>query len=400
MSENRKVLLVSETSYAYERALLRGIARYSSIHGHWVFYQQRMYYYRLKENPARRTHEQKNIKVDGIIAHVFNKKDLKRLMAAGVPIIVDPGNYLHKSRIKEFSLIPNFACDSEAIGKMAAEHLLNCGLHDFAYCGFSGILDYDERRKSFVKRITKSGFTTKFCDLPRLVSRSHSLGEENFVASWLMSLPKPIGLMACNDDCAQIVNEAAKIAGLRVPDDVAIIGVTNDDLICELSKPPLSSIALDTETAGYDAAALLDELMAGRKKMDGQTINIRPTHVAVRQSTDVLSVENRDVAQAIRFIRQHVGKPIQVSDVANATAISEWTLQKQFQKILGRTILEEIKRIRVEQIRRLLVETDMSISRIAMELGYLSVDHIARYFHSVKGIGPLAYRKKYHRKSL
>jgi LacI family transcriptional regulator len=203
--------------------------------------------------------------------------------------------------------------------------------------------------------------------------------------------------MACNDDRARQVMEACKIAGLHVPEEVAIIGVDNDDLVCNLSHPPLSSIALNFERSGYEAAELLDKLMTGEKMAD-QRIVVRPTHIVTRQSTDILAIEDREVAKAVRFIRQHSKEPIQVSDVVDAVLVSRRSLYHQFRRVLGRSPNEEIRRTRVEQIVRMLVETNLPVSKIAFALGYSSVAHIARYFRQEKGMNLQSYRKLYGRK--
>lgn len=159
--------------------------------------------------------------------------------------------------------------------------------------------------------------------------------------------------MTCNDNRGKWVIEACKIAGLNVPDEVAIVGVDNDQLICDLCAPLLSSIVLNVEKAGYEAAGLLDIMMAG-ERATGCDIHVRPTHVAIRQSTDVLAVDDTSVASAIRFIRKHSKAVIQVNDVVNAVALSRRVLEKRFRTILGHSIHDEIRRTRVEQIIQML----------------------------------------------
>jgi LacI family transcriptional regulator len=204
--------------------------------------------------------------------------------------------------------------------------------------------------------------------------------------------------MACNDDRGQYVLEACQIAGLRVPDDVAVIGVDNDDLICDLTVPPLSSIALNHEKAGYQAAQLLDEMMAG-KKVDSKTIiPLESSHIVIRQSTDVLAIEDHELAEAVRFIRGHSREAIQVSDVVESVAVSRRVLERRFREVLKRSVHDEIARARVEHACRMLVETNLSVSQIAQHLGYPSDKHIARHFRKEKGMTPRQYRKKFGRK--
>ena len=284
--------------------------------------------------------------------------------------------------------------DHVGIGKAGAEHLLERGFQQFAYCGFDDWWWSRKRGEAFGKAAAEGGYPTYFYPQPRAKAKRTWDKELPIIADWLLTLPKPIGLMACNDDRAEWVIEACKIAGLNVPDEVAIVGVDNDPLICDLCNPPLSSIVLNVEKAGYEAALQLDNMMGGKEVINFE-IPVQPTHVTVRQSTDVLAVDDVSVAAAIRFIRQRSKTVFQVSDVADAAALSRRVLEKRFRTILGHSIHDEIRQARVEQIVKMLAETTMSISDIAHALGFSDVAHISRYFRREKGMSPLAYRKRH-----
>lgn len=200
--------------------------------------------------------------------------------------------------------------------------------------------------------------------------------------------------MAACDDQAKCVSEACKEAGLRTPDEVAIIGVDNNEMVCDFSFPTISSVALNSEAAGYEAAELLTRLMGG-ESMNGQVITIKPTHVVTRQSTDALVIEDVQVARAVTFIFEHAREPIQVPDVLRAVQLSRRAFYGRFQKILERSVNQEIRRVRVEIIQRLLTDTDKPIKRITAELGFSSVRHIARYFRAETGMSLQQYRRFY-----
>ncbi len=382
-----KVILLVDTARAYGRGLLRGIAKYSDLHGPWIYYWKAPFYREAagKEVTLSRL---KTLDADGIIMR--EQKKTKEILAMSLPTIISPYT-------EQFPGSPNIIPDDAAIGKMAAEHLLDRGFRNFAYCGFEDMFALRNRGEIFRKRITAAGFETRIYKEPKSKVKRLWENEQNVMADWLKSLPKPVGLMACNDDRAREVIEACKITDLHMPEEVAIIGVDNDDLVCNLSHPPLSSIALNFERAGYEAAELLDKLMAGEKMAD-QRIVVRPTHIVTRRSTDILAIEDRELAKAMRFIRQHSKEPIQVGDVVDAVALSRRSLYHQFRKVLGRSPNEEIRRARVEQIVRMLVETNLPVSKIAFALGYSSVAHIARYFRQEKGMNLQSYRKLYGRK--
>jgi LacI family transcriptional regulator len=252
------------------------------------------------------------------------------------------------------------------------------------------------RGKVFQQRVEKAGFDIRVYEQPKSKSRRAWQNEQSILSDWLKSLPKPVGIMACNDDRGQHVTEVCKTAGLKVPDEVAVIGVDNDELVCDLTEPPLSSLALNVEKGGYEAAELLDHLMSG-KKITTDSIIVEPTQVVGRQSTDVLAIEDRLVSEALQFIRNNAKRTIQVADVVAVARVSRRSLEQRFRKILGRSINHEIRRVRVEQVARILIETNKSIGQIALDLGYPGVDHIARYFRAEKGISPAAYRKLHHR---
>ncbi len=204
--------------------------------------------------------------------------------------------------------------------------------------------------------------------------------------------------MACIDERSQDVLEACKTAVIHVPEEIALIGGDNDKLICNLANPPLSSVAISGVRAGYQAAELLDRLMGHKDEIAGQQIIVEPTHIATRQSTDVLAVKDPEVAMAIRFIRQHVKEPIQVDNVAEASGLGRRSLEKRFRKIIGRSIHDEIRRVRVKQVIELLLTTNQSISQISLMMGYSSVNNISRYFRKEKGMSLLGYRNRYSNK--
>jgi LacI family transcriptional regulator len=321
----------------------------------------------------------------GIIAHVKDAATARRIVDTGIPAIVKG------FKIEGYPLI---ATDNQAIGIMGAEHLIDHGFRYFAYCGYGNLYWSEERGQAFGARVQQASF--EFHDYKQSHARSWDK-ELTHMAKWLQSLPKPVGVMACVDDRSQHVLHACKMASLDVPTEVAIIGVDNDSLICSLANPQLSSIALAAERAGYEAAELLDQLMAG-KAIKSQGVLTAPTHVLTRQSTHVMAMEDPMVAKALQYIQSHATEMIQVSDVINGLPISRRALQKRFQAVLGRTILDEIRHTRVSMVAQMLTETNLSIAQIALACGYPGIDHISRSFRNIKHMSPLAYRKRYGQK--
>jgi len=382
----KKVLLLVDTSIKFGRELLLGVAECSRLHGSWVLYHNLPSY--RKKNDSRMSSSRLK-EFDGAIVFdlAVHSRLFEEIIKAGMPAVV-------KSMREKIPGLANIITDNETTGRMAAEHLLRCRLRHFAYCGLDDIYWSRERGKSFSKRLKEAGFETYFYKQPKTELQRLWENEQIIIADWLKSLPKPVGLMACSDGRGQGVIEACKIAGLCVPDDVAVIGVDNDDMVCELCHTPLSSIDRNTKKVGCRSAELLDKFMSG-EKMSDQAVILRPTHIVTRQSTDILAIKDSEVIKAVRFIRQHSREAIQVGEVANAIGISRRVLERRFRRALDRSVHDEIKHVRIDQISRMLVETDLSVLQIALAFGYSGADHIDRYFRKEKQMSLLAYRKEY-----
>ncbi len=377
-----KIVLLIESSRASGRDLLRGIANYARLHGPWTFYWE-------PGGLEKVWPHLKTLKADGIILRDVEK--VAEVLATGIPAIVVG----HSKR--EIPGLINVITDSVTIGNMAAEHLLNCGFREFAFCGCPGIPWSDLRSNSFRQRITEAECSVHEYKLPVSNGQPTWGRERLYMAKWLERLPKPLGVMACNDDRGRDVIEACKMVGLKVPDEVAIIGADNDELLCELSDPPMSSVGINFERAGYESAQLLATLMTGKPKT-GSKIIVHATHVVPRQSTDIVAIGDPALGKALRFIRETAREAVHVEHVVKAAGLSRRVLEKRFRKVLGRSVLEELRRVRVAQICRMLVETNQSVSQIALSLGYADVEHFARYFRKEKKMTPLAYRKRYGHK--
>lgn len=380
-----KVILLVESSRVSGRALLRGIADYSHHHGPWSFSWEPAGLEKVQ--PLLETGE-----ADGIILR--DMAGAEEIMAYGLPTVVVG----HQKT--EIPGLVNVVTDSETIGRMGAEHLLGCGFKHFAFCGhvktpMENTTWAEIRREFFCERIREAGFVPPSHYALSTLAKDWSR-EWRSLARWLAALPKPLGLMACNDDCAQRVMEVCKLSGLKVPDMIGIIGADNDEVVCGLTDPPMSSIVINFERAGYEAAAALDRLMRGNVVVPDR-ITAVASHVVARRSTDFVAAEDMHLAKALRFIRDRARGGVSVDEVALSAGLSRRALEKRFRKQLGRSVLEETRRVRTDQIARLLVETDLPVAKIADLLGFPDVQHIARYFQSDKHLSPVAYRKIYGR---
>ncbi len=383
-----QVALLLETSTEYGRGLLRGILRYSRLHGPWSMYVAPRHLDQVLPEPE-------SWNGTGIIARIRSPQMEKQIRSTGLPFVASQLG--ESSPAKAGKRSGEIDTHSSAIAQMGVKHLLERGLRSFAFCGFLNCHWSALREMGYVHILREKGFPcfTRHIAMASWIQQPQWLEtwrhEQPGIASWLRSLPKPAGLMACNDVCGRQVLQACVTAELRVPDDVSVIGVDNDELICELSDPPLSSVALDVERAGYESAQLLDGLMSGRIER-GYVVHVEPTHVVTRRSSDVIAQDDRLMASALRFIRDHFAQGIAVSDVAEEVGTSRRTLERHFSTAIGRSILSEIARCRIERAKELLLETEVSCYRVASEVGFNSLKTFNRTFYRREAVTPQGFR--------
>jgi LacI family transcriptional regulator len=294
--------------------------------------------------------------------------------------------------------IPFIGVDNRKVAEVAYDHLCRHGFRHFGFCGVKrgGHPLMDDRRDYFAALVQRSGGVCH--DFPEL---SHKRVEpwdshQGRIADWLKTLPRPIGVMTCNDDVGLQVLDACRRAGLLVPEEVAVIGVDNDDSLCGLAIPPLSSVDVIPERIGYEAAALLDRMMHGERPAEQHRL-LPPRGVVARQSTDVMATEDRDVVRALAFIRERACHRIRVTDVLSHVGLSRTALEPRVRQVLGRTIHQEIQRVQLEQAKELLAMTDMPIKQIAARCGFATTQYLSRVFRASQGLPPAQYRRQMSR---
>lgn len=384
MREIPKVALLVETARGFGRDLLHGIARYARLHGPWSFHITPGDYKQVVP-------KMKQWGGTGIIARIPDDRVAQAVIEANVPTIAIGLTDEQMRAGHPLSKFSEISSDAVEVSHQAAEHLLARRFTRFAYVGSEDRGWSRRRQVIFEKHLREHGFQPYVYQQPKRVRDRVWEHEQELLADWIGGLPTPIGLFACDDDRGREVLEACSLAGLHVPEDVAVIGVDNDEVFCELSNPPLSSVALNAETAGYRAAALLDVMMRGKIRRP-QRIVVEALGVVTRRSTDVVAVEDEDIATALRFIQREQGRGITVESVVQETAVSRRKLEKRFSEMIGRTILEEIQLVRLERAKRLLVETTYSVSKIAELAGFGSAGYFIQFFQKRVGKTPRKYR--------
>lgn len=375
---------------------MSGIAKYIHVHGPWsCFIEERELHDGIPD-------WLKHVPINGIIARIDSERTARELLHLGRPVIDVRASV-------RFKQIPAFVTDPRAVMQMASDFFLQAGFRHFAFCGYEGIPFSDERGAALADYLATHGYTSHtFYPLRRspttgrrvvnppltLLQAVEQSGLENekAIAAWLRKLPHPLALVACNDICGQQVLNACREYGINVPGEVAVMGVDDDEVLCTISEPPLSSIKPDAERLGSEAAALLDAMMKG-KRVDASLVRIPPLWIVERASTDVVAIEDPVTVRALRYIRNHVAEGINVKDVLSNLGCSRTDLGVRFRHWLNTSVWAEIVRLRLDRACSLLRQTNLGLAKIARQSGFRDAPTFCRLFRKHLGQTPTQYRR-------
>jgi LacI family transcriptional regulator len=388
--DHHRVALLIETSHEFGREVLRGIRDYEkALANHWAFYLQ----------PDGMRQELPKIGAwpcTGVIARLFSGADERLLMTSGLPLVLlDP--YTERlSKKYELAQVPYITTDTEAIVLMAFDHLQACGCRTFAFVHSAADTVWSAaRERAFTELVAARGCACHvYGNQPASTPWEADMRQ---LGAWLARLPRGLGVFAAMDQRGRHVIEACRAAGLRVPEDLMVLSVDNDPLLCELCEPSLSSIALDAYRAGYEAAQTLHRLMGGQRVPPHTRILVKPTHVSRRQSTASGFDQDPVVAGARRFIfSRFADRRVQVADIAAHCGVSRRLLETRFAQSVGRTLLQELTEVRMERARTLLRDTDETVTEVAAASGFAGANYFTKSFRHRHGLAPLKYRAGAH----
>ncbi len=381
MPKHPQVALLIDTATDWGRRMIRGIGRYARQQGGWdLWLEQRCQYAPGRLPPGWRG--------DGIIARVADRAMARHLASAHGHVV-----NVSTARVTG-ATFPTVTADLQAAAKLAIGHLLDQGFRNFAYYAPMNLSFVEDHHHSFVQLLDELGYSCSLLHAPGgkrpdLQWQKHQQQLER----WIRGLPKPVAVLTWTGRRGRDVIYACRALGLSVPEQVAVLGADDDELLCEACSPPLSGVALTSERIGFEAAALLDRMLHGKRAPTKPRL-IEPARIVVRQSTDTLAIDDEDLARAIAFIRMNGSSPIQVGDVLRVVPVSRRSLDRRFQQVLGRTPAEEIRRVHLERAKQLLGDTDMPVPNVAAASGFGSREYLARAFKQQTGLSPRQYRNR------
>lgn len=382
-----RVIFLTDFSESYARSILRGIAQYAHEREAWSITKIPLSI-RDKHGIEEVIKWAKITKADAVMGQFYNSDPVELFRENGILAIAQDFK-------KRFDTIPNMTGTHEIAGQMGAEYFIKKGFKNFAFYGTEGIVWSEERCvgfKNYIKNKLPNAFYSEF--------RSDNLDvlwyyDQENLANWLKSLPKPIAIMACDDNQAYHITEVCQQIdepGHKIPYDIALLGVDNDETICNLSRPNISSIAQSVEQGGYDVAKLIDAFIEN-PEAEFEDIVVKSTHIITRASTDIYANDNKYIAKILKYIHEKMADKISVDDIVRQVPMSRRLLEVKFKEEMGVSIYDYIMKARIEKMSELL-RSNMSISEIALELGFSDTKNISRTFKKLIGITPSEYRDK------
>jgi LacI family transcriptional regulator len=381
-SQKTRVALLMDKSASYERGLIRGIIKYSNLHSPWDFFFEAPIY--VSSDERKRVFKKLvSWRPDFIVMNdSFATTEFKALK---VPIFVLPNEEKIPGAI-------NIIADDDLIGEMGAQYFIDKGFANLAFYGTDQIFWSRIRKKAFKKAAIRAD--RNFFEFEALIKNNWQNNPQR-IFEWINKLPVPIAIMACSDEFGIQLIEAANIASKKIPEEIAILGVDNDIFICDLYNPPMSSIDQESETVGFLVAQYINQFK-NEGNFEPQDIKGRNFRIITRRSTDVYAIEDVEIKKALSFIDKNAeNKKITVNDVVEATCLSRRILEIRFRKLLNRSVLDEIKRMKFLIICQKLTKTDISINEIAYSMGFDSVTTFSTYFKKEKKLTPLEFRKQF-----
>ncbi|WP_108821756.1 DNA-binding transcriptional regulator [Dysgonomonas sp. Marseille-P4361] len=379
-----RVILLTDFGEEYSNNLMKGIVQYSRETSPWVLCKMPLSYRDVHgiEGVLRWA---KEWKADAIIGQFYNTDNVSLFKEENVIAVAQD----FKDR---FTNIPNITGNHIRAGEIGAEHFIQKGFKNYAFLGIKNAIWSSERCEGFKKALNKVGLLHSFYEYQKDVREELWYYEED-LEKWLIELPKPVAIMACDDNQAHHISEICKLHDIKIPSEVSLLGVDNDQMICLLSDPPISSINQNTIKGGYQVANLIDKL-TNNPQYRWANIVVEPTYITTRASSNIFSTNNPHISIVLQYIHENIKSKLSVQSLVNLVPLSRRSLEQLFREVTGDSIYSYILKLRIERFASELIETDNPIVDIALELGYIDYKNISRQFKSLKGCTPSEYREQ------
>lgn len=376
-----KILLFIDYSSDFDRKLLLGLVRYAKENNAgWLFYRLPIYYVTM--HGAKGVLEfAKNWGASALIGK-WTDDTINFQKELNIPVVLQ--NYHHRS-----TCTSNLTGAYKETGKMAAQFFKKRLFENFAYFGIKGVVWSDERREGYEQEI--KCFSGNFFCFEVEGQDKDELRKE--IINWLLQLPKPIALFCCDDAHALFISEICKIIGICIPESISLLGVDNDELMCNISDPPISSIELEVEKGGYLLGKLIDKQL--KKEYTGSfNIVINPVRIELRQSTEKYNIKDPYVLKVVHYINAHYYSDLSINTLLTHVPLSRRSLEVKFKKIMHISVYQYILKVRCDYLGNLLLTTDRTLRELSIEVGFKDYNNVARTFKKYKRISPNEYRKK------
>jgi LacI family transcriptional regulator len=381
MKKIPRVALLIETTRSYTRDMLVGIRRYITEHGPWSLFME------LRGPDSAPPVWLANWDGDGLICRTFTPAMAQAVKASGPPAVETRSSHLCPQ-------LPFVGMDNSLVGSRVAQHFISRGYQNFAAYSLDTETFFEQRVQNFVSTVKDAG---RVCETlpgaePNTINDWEM--EQQKLSQWLISLPKPVGIFAANDQLGFHILDACQRVGISVPEEVAVVGAENEEILCSLASPPLSSQRLDGMTVGYLAAKTLSDLMSNQVKHVPAQRLVPPRGIVTRASSDDLVIHDKLVQKAARMIREQAANRFNVDQLCAALNTSRSSLERRMKAAINRTPKEEIQRMTFRLVEHLLRETNLTIDAIADQTGFTHSHYLQAAFKKRHGMTPIQFRQQ------
>lgn len=372
------IAIIMRADLAWVRGILRGVAQFACPNQPWILHV-------LHEVPTMgKLRRFRRHNLHGAICYLQYRRQIDEVLRWKIPWINIAGQ-LHEPRCLRVG------ADDQAVGRMAAEYFLTRGFRHLAFLGNPASHYSRQRGEGFRQVIAGAGLKV-YTPPPRMRSPWGWSVDHPLLRRWLVGLPRPLGVFCYADAIARLAASVCRVAGLSVPEEVALLGVSNDDVMAEMSYPPLSSIQLPLEGMGYRAGEILADMLAGKAAPTGD-VEFPPVGVITRRSSAVVAIDDPEVAAALRIIHGQADEPLTVSEILRQVPINRRALERRFRAHVGRSLHDEIRRAHVDRAKKLLINTSLAIDDVAARAGFGSATRLGIVFRQVVGMTPREFRR-------